>query len=221
MNCTDIQQHIDDYLDLALNTFDSQAFDDHLRHCSTCNNKIEQARKLQHALHNLPIRQADDNFEQRVLDKVHKHYQPKSSNRFLAGFATSMAASLALWFGVSVYQPEIKEQQAATIDIALQKSRTVNLKFNAPENLDQVTLSIELPDHVELSSYPGQRSLSWKTKLNKGSNVLSLPVIAIGSGEGELVARIQYGNKSKHFSIILNSKLNGVWQIKPINIPAA
>jgi Putative zinc-finger len=220
MNCTDIHTHIDDYLDLALSELESKQFDDHIQNCSDCQNTLQQAQSLQYELQNMPVEKTDKDFEQRILNKVHA--QNKQSDKpFMAGFATAIAASLAIWFAVSLFQPNLSEQNSTAISLTLNTTRTVNLKFDAPEALQQVSMSIELPDHVEISNYPGRKSLNWTTQFTKGSNILSLPIKAISNGNGELIAHIKYGDKSKRFRIILNTHLNGVWQLKPEHPPAA
>ncbi len=214
MNCTDIHTHINDYLDLALSELASRRFDDHVASCQACQSTLQQAQRVQSELHNLPVEYPEGDFEQRILNKVHAQ-EKQTDRRFLAGFGSAIAASLAIWFAVSLFQPN-PELNTPNIDLALNTARTVTLKFDAPEALQQVRMSIELPDHVELSGYPGRRTLSWTTQFNKGSNILSLPVKAIAKGNGKLIAHIKYGNKTKHFTITLNTHLNGAWQFQPV-----
>jgi len=219
MNCTDIHTHLDDYLDLALPELASRRFNDHVSNCQACQSTLQQAQKLQSELHNLPVEHLDGNFEQRILNNVHAH-EKQTDKKFMAGFTSAIAASLAIWFAVSLFQPDPADSGTASINIALNTARTVTLKFDAPEALQQVSMSIALPDHVELSDYPGRKTLSWTTRFNKGSNILSLPVKAIAKGNGELIAHIKYGDKTKHFSITLNTHLNGAWQFQPVQSPA-
>jgi len=169
----------------------------------------------------MPVKYADKGFEQRVLNKVHNRHSKQGNSHFFTGFATAMAASLAVWFAVSLFQPDVTEQNTTVVNLEINAPHTIKLKFDAPAKLSQVTLSIELPDHVELSDYPGRKTLSWQTSFNKGSNILLLPVKAIDNGKGTLIAHIKYGNKTKRFSITLNSNTNGVWLYKPVQIPAA
>lgn len=220
MNCTDIETHIDNYLDLSLTSFESKSFEDHIKNCDSCQQKVDHALNLQKALINLPIENTDDNFEQRLLDNVHTHYK-SSNNHFTSGFITAMAASLAIWFAVSLFQPDSISQDTNSVNLTLHTPRDIMLKFDAPEKLDLVTLSIELPDHVELSGYPGRKTISWETKLNKGNNILTLPVKALVNGQGEMITFLKYGNKSKRFRIILNANMKGAWILKPSRIPAA
>lgn len=222
MHCTDIHTHIDDYLEQALSEADGQRFDAHMHTCEACQNSVQQAKSLQYALQNMPIEPTDNDFEQRILSKVHGQAQPQPNKRFLTEFTTTrfvaaMVASLAIWFAVSLFQPGLTEPEAATLNLTLNTSHTVNLKFDAPHALQQVSMSIELPPHIALADYPGRKKLSWTTQFNKGANVLSLPIKAIAQGNGELIAQIKYGNKTKYFKITLNTHLNGAWQLKPLH----
>jgi len=100
----------------------------------------------------------------------------------------------------------------------MNQARTVKLVFEAPMDLAEVTLSVELPENVELEGYAGQRQLVWQTSLNKGQNILALPVIAIGNGQGELVAQLSYGDKTKQFHIVLKTTSDGalIYQINKL-----
>jgi len=124
-----------------------------------------------------------------------------------------MAASLAIWFASSVYLPEMPGQSAsqqATVSVALNQQQTVRLMFEAQSDIQQVSLSIDLPNNMQLAGYPGRKQLSWQTSLKKGSNVLALPVMAVDPGEGELVARLNYGDKSKTVRVLLKTMDDGV-----------
>jgi anti-sigma factor RsiW len=222
MNCTDIHSQLDDYLDKTLDLSDAQAFDAHLQSCSECQQLLKESNSLILALQNLPVDEADAGFEERVLKKVHRQFPNQGNKRFFTGFATAMAASLALWFASTVYIPEMPDTQSPTIQLAVNDAYTVNLKFEAPANLSDVTLSITLPEHVEITGYPGRKAIIWKTTLDKGSNVLALPVMAINNGQGELIAHLQYGDKSKSFRVVLKTNLNDAWALpKNIQLPTA
>ena len=83
--------------------------------------------------------------------------------------------------------------------IAEPVEKTVRLAFRSGEALENVTLTLELPPNVELASWPGHRELSWQVSLNAGENVLSLPLKLLFPGAGELVARLDTGDRQKTF----------------------
>jgi hypothetical protein len=77
--------------------------------------------------------------------------------------------------------------------------QTMRLAFDSGEALENVNLTIELPPHAELASFPGERRISWEVDLDKGENLLALPVRTLFPGEGELVARIRHGDRERVF----------------------
>lgn len=213
MNCTDINTQMDDYLDDRLEPQARSAFDQHVAGCKACAAMLEQMQGLLHGLQQLPISEPSADFEQRVFNEIRRQHRQPRVGRFAAGFATAMAASLAIWFASSVYLPEMPGQSAsqqATVSVALNQQQTVRLMFEAQSDIQQVSLSIDLPNNMQLAGYPGRKQLSWQTSLKKGSNVLALPVMAVDPGEGELVARLNYGDKSKTVRVLLKTMDDGV-----------
>jgi len=226
MKCTDIQKYLDDYLDDAMSLGEQKAVESHIEECATCQQAVEEYRAVRQALHSLPVEQASSDFEAKVFAEVRSHYGKRDGRhfdkRFVAGFATAMVASMALWFTSTVYSPQFDEQLPQSgpqvINLAVNQARTVKLLFDAPTDLAGVTLTVELPENIELEGYAGQKQLVWQTNLNKGQNILALPVIAIGNGQGELVAQLNYGDKTQRFRIVLKTASDGalIYQINTL-----
>jgi len=226
MKCTDIQKYLDDYLDDAMSLGEQKAVETHVEQCASCQQALEAYRAIRQALRSLPVEDASPDFEARVFADVRRQYGAHSGrhfgSRFTAGFATAMVASLALWFTSTVYSPQVDEQVpqhgAQVINLAMNQARTVKLLFDAPTDLAEVTLTVELPKNIELEGYAGKRQLVWQTNLNKGQNILALPVIATGNVQGELVAQLSYGDKTKRFSIVLKTSSDGalIYQINTL-----
>jgi hypothetical protein len=84
--------------------------------------------------------------------------------------------------------------------------------FDSFEDIQQVNLSIDLPENMDLNGYPGHKTLSWQTSLQKGQNVLALPIMAVSHGQGELLARLSYGEKVKIFRLVLKTSINETQQ---------
>ena len=57
---------------------------------------------------------------------------------------------------------------------------------------------------MEVASYPGHQKLSWKVDLDKGENVVNLPLNILFSGEGDLVAHLDDGRRTKTFRTSLD-----------------
>ncbi|VAW59669.1 hypothetical protein MNBD_GAMMA08-1381 [hydrothermal vent metagenome] len=218
MNCEDIQTQLDDYLDNHLIVGSKREMDLHINNCSACRQHLDDAMVVRDALKSLPIEETSADFESRMFANVRKQ-QSQNGNRFISGFATAMAASVFLWVAsTTIFVPQQSDNTPTAISIAMHEARPVRLLFDAPSDLQQVTLSIELPANVELDGYPGRSQLSWNTRLKKGQNVLTLPINAINVGKGELVAQLTYGDKQKTYRLILKTSDNGVmtYQIQPL-----
>lgn len=230
MKCTDIEKYLDDYLDDVMSLGEHKAVEAHMKRCTSCQHMLKEATTLRQTLRSLPVEEVSPDFEEKIFEAARSHYNRhdnQASNRFIAGFSTAIAASLALWFASTIYTPQNTQAitqasntagSSSVISLAMSQSRMVKLVFDAPTDLSDVTLSVELPDNIELEGYTGRKQLAWQTSLSKGQNILTLPVIAIGNGQGTLVAQLNYGGKTKQFHLILKTDSDGaqVYQINPL-----
>lgn len=224
MKCTDIQKYLDNYLDDTMSLDEQEAVETHIEQCTSCQQSLDENKAIRQALCSLPVDQASADFEAKIFSAVRSHYGTRgknSGNKFFAGFATAAAASLALWFTSTVYIPQFDVAEPQVINLAMSQVRNVKLVFDAPDNLADVTLSVQLPENIELEGYAGQKQLVWQTNLNKGQNILALPVTAIGNGQGELVAQLNYGDKTKQFHIVLKTANDGALIYRINNLQSA
>ncbi|MCW8956615.1 MAG: zf-HC2 domain-containing protein [Gammaproteobacteria bacterium] len=209
MKCNDIKTEVDEYLDDQLSSKELALINEHIKTCDSCQQFYSEAKHVKQMLNNLPMEEPAPGFEQRLFAAVNRQYPQPAQHHFKAGFATAVAASLAIWFAVSVFVPGNTEQALDVVSIGLQESRDLKLVFTSVDDIQQASMQIELPDNIELLGYPGQKMLAWKTKLDKGQNVLTLPVQALGKVEGELVARVDYGDKQKTYRLLLKTANDG------------
>jgi len=78
--------------------------------------------------------------------------------------------------------------------------------FNSAKPLQAATLSLALPENVELLGYGNRRELAWQTNLREGGNLLKLALVAHGTVKGELVAGLSHGGRSKTFRLKIEIK---------------
>ncbi|MFW2373165.1 MAG: anti-sigma factor family protein [Gammaproteobacteria bacterium] len=209
MKCNDIKAMVDDYLDEQISSNELELVDEHISSCDSCQQFYADAIHVKQMLSDLPMERPVQGFEQRVFTAVKQQYPQAAKHQFKTGFATALAASLAIWFAVSVFVPDTTEQKLDVVSIGMQESRDLKLVFTSVDDIQQASLKIELPDNIELLGYPGQKMLAWKTRLDKGQNVLTLPVQALGKVQGELVARVNYGDKQKTYRLLLKTANGG------------
>ena len=193
--------------------------------------RLEEWRAMLRAM---PVVQPPAGLADRVLANVYKSAvkqdvsPPQNHHRqgFMLGFGSAAAAALAVWVVVGMSPGELPdtgsapEQVVASADtgktvadkvakqpvlsIALNTQQTVRLAFASSESLKGAKITIRLPENVALVGYPGRRQLSWETDLEKGDNLLSLPIIATQVAQGELVADIEYGDRVKTLTLNLD-----------------
>ncbi|HEY5624586.1 MAG TPA: anti-sigma factor, partial [Gammaproteobacteria bacterium] len=90
------------------------------------------------------------------------------------------------------------------VTIAMEEPRTVNLVFASATALDSATLTVTLPDGLELDGFPGQREISWTTSLKEGRNFLPLTLVALTPAGGELLARLEHDDRDRTFRLRLD-----------------
>ncbi len=201
MNCKEFIGKLDDFLSAELEGRERDAFLAHAEHCRACRGELQAARELQTGLRELPVVPPTPDFAERVLRRARQAREtPPRPRGFLAGFGTALAAGLALWavvglFPVSQQQPGAPVESVPEVTIALDRTSQVNLVFQAAREVADARIAIELPENIILAGYPDRRRLEWRTHLNKGSNLLRLPLMAIDGGQDQqLTARIEYGD---------------------------
>jgi hypothetical protein len=163
-------------------------------------------REIQALLKDYPMPQADAGFYDQALARATFQGARKQRNRWvMTGFGGAIAAGLAVWLigGMLMSTPQLPDAGASIpeVTMALEEPRTVNLVFSSTEALDAATLTVSLPDGVELAGFPGQREISWETSLNEGSNLLPLKLIALTPTGGELLARLEHDNRDRVFRL--------------------
>ena len=218
MDCQQLQQCIDDYLDGALPAGEQRLADSHLANCADCRGELNQIQALRHALRALPVPAPSADFAQKILAKARQKQQRR---QYMAGgFATALAASLVIWVSIALFQPGPNTPGIDAIVMGISETRQVKLVFNAPEHFQQVTLQLELSGSIELAGFKGRRDIEWQTALKKGTNTLVLPITATGGGHAEVLARLKHDGKIRIFRVPLKVHSSGA-QLGPEIIPVS
>ena len=123
----------------------------------------------------------------------------------MTGFSSAIAAGLLLWLigGFFLTAPNLPEPNASIPGIAmtLEEPRTINLVFASASALDSATLTVILPEGIELAGFPGQREIAWQTSLVEGKNLLPLELIALTPAGGEVLARLEHKDRDRTFRL--------------------
>jgi hypothetical protein len=234
MNCTEFTDTIENALDGFDPVLQAQ-FDAHRASCEACRatyaSHLATETAIVSALREMPVPAASAGFADRVLHTAVTHNVGHHHRHgFMVGFGSAATVALALWVVIGLFPgavPPTDDSFAANgrdtvasvatstaepkshkpeLSIALNQQQDIKLAFYSGEALKGAKITIRLPENVALVGYPGRRQLSWTTDLNKGDNLLRLPVIATQIARGDLVADIQYQDQLKTLTVGLESK---------------
>ena len=166
----------------------------------------KQEQELLELLKDYPVPEAQTGFYDQALAKAAHQGTKRQRNRWLmTGFGSAVAASLAIWFISSALWPEHSvpgtDRNIPGVTVMLEEERTVRLMFASATALEDATLTVTLPDGIELAGFPGQREIAWETSLEEGRNVLPLTLIALTPAGGELLAHLEHKDRSRTFRL--------------------
>ncbi len=210
MTCNLINKQLDDYVDAQLDVADTQVLDEHIAHCADCQGVLDHERALRASLKEYgdsSMPQPDVAFFDRALAKAAQNGTRRQRNRWvMTGFGGAMAAALALWMigGTFFTTPQVSESTVAsiaTIAMVIEEPRTVNLVFSSATPLTDATMTVSLPQGIEVMGFLGQREITWKTSLKEGKNILPLTLIATSPLGGELLATLRHADDDRSFRV--------------------
>ena len=146
-------------------------------------------------------------FDQAIAKAAHTGTRRQRNRYWLRGFGSAVAAGLAL-FAVTLMLLRAPESIDANgmpgVTMALEQPQTVNLVFASANELVDATLTVLLPDGIDVAGFEGQREITWVTSLREGNNVLPLKLIATSPRGGELLATLQHEDDDRTFRLQVN-----------------
>lgn len=119
-----------------------------------------------------------------------------------AAFGGAIATVLALF----LLRPEGLNQPTLApmgISLTLNESRAIDVLIDSERELEDATIRIVATGSVVLDGFDNEREIGWRAHLERGSNVLSLPVVARSTGAGQLVAVIEHDGRTRRMTINL------------------
>jgi hypothetical protein len=166
----------------------------------------KQDQEIQALLKDYPMPEASAGFfDQSLVRATHAGSRRQRNRWLMTGFGSAIAAGLALWVigGFFLATPDLPavSPEIPGITMTLEEPRTINLVFASAEPLDSATLTVTLPEGIEMSGFPGQREVSWQTSLIAGKNLLPLKLIATSPLGGEVYATLRHDDRGRTFRL--------------------
>jgi len=146
---------------------------------------------------------ADGFYDRAIARAVHEGHTRQRRRWIMTGFGGAVAAAMALWIvsGMFMTTPDMQDAAVPSVTMALEQPQTFNLVFSSATALEDATMTVLLPEGVEIDGFAGQREISWITSLREGRNILPLTLIATAPVSGELMATLRHDDDDKTFRL--------------------
>jgi len=184
-----------------LNGADTGLITAHLHECAACREDYRQTSNMLEMLRDISVPPPSAGFADRALSNAARLHPARagSRNNYVTG---GIAASLvAVFLMISVMTGPGPGQPNADIVLIDGQVKTIRVAIESSRVIDNIEVTIDVSDNLEIEGYGNQQEISWTTRLERGVNLIALPVTAIAAGDGEIVARVGLDGAEKVFRI--------------------
>lgn len=210
MSCGELRSNTDALLSGDLSRSDQVRLFNHAAFCEPCGDYLDRAHEVHRRVAGSAPKEPESvGFAERVSRVADAGDGSPLLSAWPRNVAVAMVvlAALLLWPLTYWNHTDTMDHTASPLDTWEPEVQQVRLAFSSDEPLENVRLTLELPDNVELEPFPGRHLLSWQIDLSAGDNVLTLPLRVLYPAEAELVARLDDGNRQKTFRAPIPGKL--------------
>lgn len=210
MTCNQLTEKLDDYVDGCMDRAASATLALHIEGCDDCRQILAREYGLRESLKDYAdagMPHPDAAFFDRALAKAAQSGTRSQRNRWvMTGVGGTIAAGLVLWTlgGMFLNTPEMPESAESAIPaiaMTLEEPHTLNLVFSSATALANATMTVVLPQGIEVAGFAGRQEITWMTSLTEGKNILPLTLIATSPHGGELMAILRHGEDDRMFRI--------------------
>jgi hypothetical protein len=120
-----------------------------------------------------------------------------------AGAALGGAVAAALTFVLLRTVDTAAVSPQPQLALALHEARNVDVLIDSERALKGATIRIAASGSIALDGFEDERHVDWQADLERGSNLLSLPVVARATGKGSLVAIVEYEGRTQRVAVEL------------------
>jgi hypothetical protein len=161
---------------------------------------------LRRALQRLPAPEPRPEFIERAFATATHRPAPRGRLTHLVGrwetwIGVAVGAAVAIVLMLMLWPPVMTREPGITL--ALNEMRDIDVLIDSERALDDATIRIVATGSVVLDGFDNEREIDWQTHLARGSNMLSLPVLARSTGAGQLVAVIEHEGRTRRVTVNL------------------
>ena len=112
-------------------------------------------------------------------------------------------AAVAVVATVLIAWPRAGQEPAAAITMAVDEAKHIDVVIDSERTLEDATIRVETRGAVELDGFDTGREVTWQARVDRGRNVLSLPVVGRTEGTAQLVAVVEHRGRSRRVAVHL------------------
>jgi hypothetical protein len=169
---------------------------------------------LRQALRRMPTPEPRAGFVERALaraaapQRVAQASLPARLRRFMsrwetwAGAALGAAATAAVTLMLLRPVDSTVEPQPR-LALTLHETRNVDVLIDSERELKGATIRIAATGSIALDGFDDEQHVDWQADLERGNNLLSLPVVARTAGKGQLIAVIEHDGRTRRVAVEL------------------
>jgi len=224
MNCDEAKALINAYIDQSISADDVVTLESHCAVCVECKHEVDALLRQKQLLASLPAVELDTVVKKRLFDTAVKQadadpVEAKSTSmpsvvyRFAAA---AMISAIALFTAMPyITTPEGEGKYMVMVSDQVQ---TITVAIESEQAIDMVKMHVELSDNLELKGFGSKRQVNWDAGLKKGVNVISLPIIGIAQGEGDITTRVKINGNEKVMHIKTQYRQPGNVYYDPVEV---
>lgn len=214
MKCSMIENRLDEYDSGDLSSELSELMDGHIKGCADCQELVEEHRRYRQLMSGFEAPEAAPGQMARLLrhatiegqrSELHRH----GRQSFVKGFAMASSIALAVVLAWQALLPSplpgIEQTDLTAVAIEPVQATEITVVINVPANMTGANLALSLPEGIRLEGLEEYASVAWPVDLDKGANVLTLPVTVSGAEplpeQLYIAATIEYQDKVKVFQL--------------------
>ena len=224
MNCDEAKALINAYIDQSLSSDGVATLESHCAECDECKREVDAFLRQKQLLASLPAVTLDTEVKRRLFDTAVKQADavpveaettsmPSVVYRFAAA---AMISAIALFAAIPyISTPEGEGEYMVMVSDQVQ---TITVAIESEQAIDMVKMHVELSDNLELKGFGSKRQVNWDAGLKKGVNVISLPIIGIAQGEGDITTRVKINGNEKVMHIKTQYRQPGNVYYYPVEV---
>ncbi len=170
---------------------------------------------LREALRRMPTPEPRPDFVERALARAAAQQQapqavalPGRLHRFATRWETwaraALGGAVAAALMLVLLRPIDTSNSPQPLALTLHETRNVDVLIDSDRELKGATIRVAASGSIALDGFDDERQIDWQADLERGANLLSLPVLARAAGKGKLVAVIEHEGRTRQVAIDLS-----------------